>query len=89
MRTAGFLFAIYGLWQLWGGVETVVENLFAADSSDQTSSFTFFADGIPATIGGIIIFFIADFIVRLAYGRPAPDETHQPVVQRPAVPPQL
>lgn len=68
VRAAGFLIAIYGLWELWGGVENMVENFFATDSSDQTSSFSFFADGVPALIVGILIFFLADWVVHLAYG---------------------
>ena len=69
IRLAGFLIVIYGLWELWGGAETIVSNLLPSDNNDQTSSFTFFADGIPAVIVGILIFFLADWIVRLAYGK--------------------
>lgn len=71
VRTIGFLIVIFGLWEIWGGVENLVENVFTPDSSDQTSSLTFFADGIPALLAGILIFFLADFMVRLAYRRPA------------------
>ena len=70
MRAAGFLIVIYGLWELWGGVENVVENMFASDNSDQTSSFSFFADGVPALVAGVLIFFLADGVVRLAYRNP-------------------
>lgn len=69
IRLAGFLIAIYGAWEIWGGMENIVENLFATDSGDQTSSFSFFADGMPALIVGILIFFLAGWIVRLAYGK--------------------
>lgn len=72
IRTAGFLIVLYGLWEVWGGVETVTENLFSisqGDNGDQTSSFSFFADGVPALIVGVLVFFLADLIVRLAYGR--------------------
>lgn len=69
IRLAGFLMVIYGLWELWGGVETIISNLIPSDNNDQTSSFSFFADGIPAVIVGILIFFLADWIVRLAYGK--------------------
>lgn len=68
VRAAGFLIAIYGLWEIWGGVENVVENILSSDSSEQTSSFAYFADGIPALIVGTLIFFLADWVVRLAYG---------------------
>jgi hypothetical protein len=70
IRLAGFLIALYGLWELWGGAETIVQNLFASESNDQNSSFSFFADGIPCVVAGILVFFLADWIVRLAYGKP-------------------
>jgi hypothetical protein len=67
VRSAGFLIVIYGLWQLWGGVENVVENIFASDTSEQTSSLSYFADGVPSLVAGALIFFLADGVVRLAY----------------------
>ena len=70
VRAAGFLIVIYGLWELWGGIENLAENLLSADAGDQTSSFSFFADGVPAVVVGILIFFFADGIVRLGYGHP-------------------
>jgi len=67
VRAAGFLIVIYGLWELWGGVENVVENMFSTDNGEQTSSFSYFADGVPALVAGVLIFFLADGVVRLAY----------------------
>lgn len=67
IRTCGFLIVLFGLWELWGGVQNVVENLFFADSGDQVSSFSFFADGIPSLLAGLLLFFTADWFVRLAY----------------------
>jgi hypothetical protein len=72
VRATGFLTVLFGLWELWGGVENVVQNILSTDSGDQTSSFTFFADGIPALLAGVIIFFVADLIVHLAYRHPEP-----------------
>ena len=69
VRTAGFLIVLYGLWELWGGVENVVSNLFSSDTDSQTSSLSYFADGIPELIVGSLVFFLADLIVRLAYGK--------------------
>ena len=71
MRAAGFVMVIYGLWELLGGFENVIGNILAAgNGDDQTSSLNFFVDGIPAVGVGILIFFFADGIVRLAYRKP-------------------
>lgn len=70
VRTAGFLIVLYGMWELWGGAENVVENFLSSDNGEQTSSFSFFADGVPALVVGVLIFFLADWIVRLAYRVP-------------------
>jgi len=70
VRVAGFLIVIYGLYELWGGFDNIAENLLSAsqdDGSDQTSSFSYFAFGIPSLIVGGICFFLADWIVRLTY----------------------
>ena len=69
IRTIGFLITLYGLWEIWGGMENVVTNLLPSDNGDQASSFSYFADGIPSVIVGILIFFLAHWIVRLAYGK--------------------
>jgi hypothetical protein len=77
VRLAGFLIVIYGLWEIWGGIDNVVENLLSAaqddssDQSSQTSSLSFFFFGIPACGLGAICFFLADWIVRLAYRKAA------------------
>jgi hypothetical protein len=39
VRAAGFLMGIYGLWELWGGLENVVENLLPTENGDQTCCF--------------------------------------------------
>lgn len=66
VRAVGFLVLLFGFWELWGGFENVVENLLSSPD-DQTSSFSFFAFGIPEIVAGLLIFFLADWIVRLAY----------------------
>ncbi len=66
VRTAGFLIVLFGVWEIWGGFENAVENLLSS-SDEQTSSFSFFAFGIPETVVGLAIFFLADWIVRLGY----------------------
>jgi hypothetical protein len=73
VRLAGFLIVIYGLYEIWGGLDNVAENLIAAtqdDSSDQPSSFSYFAYGIPALVLGAMVFFLADSITRLGYRNP-------------------
>jgi hypothetical protein len=72
VRAAGLCIVCFGLWELLGGFENVVENLRAASNGeDQTSSVTYFVDGIPAMVVGVLFFFLADGIVRLAYRHPA------------------
>ena len=72
MRVAGFLIVLYGMWEIWGGLDNFAENLLAAgdDNSDQPSSVSYFVFGIPAIITGTICFFLADWIVRAAYRHP-------------------
>lgn len=70
VRATGFLIIIYGFWEIWGGFENFAENILSAsqgDSSEQTSSFSYFAFGIPAVLAGAILFFLADWVVRAAY----------------------
>jgi len=71
VRTTGFLVVLYGLWNVWAGVENVVENLLPAnqgsDAGDLPSSLSYFAFGVPAFGLGAIFFFFADWIVKLAY----------------------
>ena len=69
VRAIGLLIVIYALWEIWGGFENAVENLLPANQGDenQPSSFSFFAFGIPSLVFGLLCFFLADWIVRLAY----------------------
>lgn len=73
VRATGFLIAIYGMWEIWGGVENVAENILTASQDDnggQTSSLVYFVFGIPEFVVGLACFFLADWIVRLAYRKP-------------------
>ena len=73
IRTVGFLIVIYGLWEIWGGFENAVENLLPPNQggdSEQYSSFSYFAFGVPALLFGTACFFLADWIVKLAYRDP-------------------
>lgn len=70
VRMTGLLIVLYGLYELWGGVDNLVENLIDAaqgNNSDQPSSFSYFAFGIPSLVVGAVVFFFANLIVRLAY----------------------
>jgi hypothetical protein len=70
VRTIGFLVALYGLWNVWGGFETIFENILPWNSSgesDLASSLVYFAYGVPSTVVGVLCFFLADWIVKLAY----------------------
>jgi hypothetical protein len=73
VRVAGFLIAIYGLWELLNGADNILENILSAtqgDNSDLPSSVSYFVLGIPAIFFGTASFFLADWIVRLAYRTP-------------------
>ena len=74
VRLAGFLIVLYGMYEIWGGLDNVAENLLSAqdDSSDQISSLSFFVFGIPSLFVGAICFFLADWIVRLTYRNQTP-----------------
>ena len=70
VRTIGFLIVIYGLWNVWAGVENTFENLLPVSEgsdADLPSSLPYFTFGVPALVLGIICFFLADWIVKLAY----------------------
>jgi hypothetical protein len=71
VRTTGFLVILYSLWNVWAGVENVVENLLPAnqggEGGDLPSTFSYFAFGVPAFVLGAVFFFLADWIVKLAY----------------------
>jgi hypothetical protein len=75
VRVAGFLIVIYGMYEIWSGIDNFGENLLSAgqdDNSDQASSLIYFVFGIPSLFVGAICFFLADWIVRLTYRNPAP-----------------
>ena len=70
VRFTGFLIVLYGLYEIWGGLENSVENLLPSnqgDNGEQVSVMAFFAFGIPALVVGAVIFFAADLIAGVAY----------------------
>jgi hypothetical protein len=75
VRTIGFLVILYGLWNVWGGLEIIVENILPLSESgegDLASSLVYFAFGVPSLALGAICFFLADWIVKLAYRDSSP-----------------
>jgi hypothetical protein len=70
VRTIGFLVVLYGLWNLWAGFENIFENMLSVSEgsdADLPLSLPYFAFGVPSLLLGIICFFLADWIVKLAY----------------------
>jgi hypothetical protein len=70
VRVTGFLIVLYSLWNLWAGCETIMENILPlseGSESDLPSVFYYFVFGIPMLVVGAVCFFLADWIVKLAY----------------------
>ena len=67
--TTSLIIIIYGLWDIWTGVETIFENILQMnqDSDSGGSVFSWFAFGAPAFIFGVLCFFCADWIVKITY----------------------
>ena len=75
VRTIGFLVILYGLWNVWAGFENIFENILPVTESgdaDLPSSLSYFAFGVPALVLGTGCFFLADWIVKLAYRDASP-----------------
>ncbi len=73
VRLTGFLMVLYGLYEIWGGLENSVENLLPGnqgDNGEQVSVIAYFAFGIPSLVAGAVVFFGADLLVRVAYRNP-------------------
>lgn len=74
IRTIGFLIILYSLYDILGGFDTFFENLLSGgqgSDSGSVSTLSYFVFGVPEFIVGVLLFFLADWIVRLAY-RDAP-----------------
>jgi len=71
VRATGFLIVIYSLWDIWGGFDNAFENLLqlnqGGDNSDSASTLSYFIFGVPGLVFGALCFFLADWIVKLAY----------------------
>jgi hypothetical protein len=71
VRTIGLLVLLYGLYDIWSGLDNFVENLIWPPSQDSDSNtgstLTYFVFGLPELILGVLLFFLADWLVNLAY----------------------
>ena len=70
IRTVGFLVILYSLYDIWGGFDSFFENLLSGGqegNSSSASTLTYFVFGVPEFIVGVLCFFLADWIVKLAY----------------------
>jgi Na+-transporting NADH:ubiquinone oxidoreductase subunit NqrF len=70
VRATGFLIIIYSLWNVWAGFDNVLENILQANQggdAEAPSSLSYFVFGVPGLALGAVLFFLADWIVKLAY----------------------
>ena len=70
VRATGFLIIIYSLWNVWAGFDNMAENLLQLNpdgDGGSASTFSCFAFGLPGLVFGALCFFLADWIVKLAY----------------------
>ena len=70
IRTIGLLVILYSLYDFLGGFDSFFENLLSGGSggdANANSVLSYFVFGVPEFIVGMICFFLADWIVRLAY----------------------
>ena len=70
IRTIGFLVILYALYDFLGGFDSFFENLLSGgqdSNSGSASTLSYFVFGIPEFILGVVCFFLADWIVKLAY----------------------
>ena len=70
IRTIGFLVILYSLYDFLGGFDNFFENLLPSNQgsdSESSSTLSYFIFGVPEFIVGVLCFFLADWIVKLAY----------------------
>jgi hypothetical protein len=70
VRATGFLIVLYSLWNLWAGCENILESILSLNESseaDLPSVFYYFAFGVPGLVLGAVCFFLANWVVKLAY----------------------
>ncbi len=70
IRTIGFLIILYSLYDFLGGFDSFFENLLQSNqdgNSSSASTLSYFVFGVPEFIAGVLCFFLAVWIVKLAY----------------------
>ncbi|HEY1663061.1 MAG TPA: hypothetical protein VGI03_11640 [Verrucomicrobiae bacterium] len=69
VRTIGLLVILYGLYDVWGGFDNFFENVISPPDSDSNtaSTLSYFIYGVPEFVIGSLLFFLADWVVKLAY----------------------
>ncbi len=70
IRTIGFLIILYSLYDFLGGFDSFFENLLQSNqdgNSSSASTLSYIVFGVPEFIAGVLCFFLADWIVKLAY----------------------
>jgi len=70
IRTIGFLVILYSLYDFLGGFDSFFENLLQSGQDGNSGSactLSYFVFGVPEFIAGALCFFLADWIVKLAY----------------------
>jgi hypothetical protein len=75
VRTIGILIVLYSLYDFLSGFDSFLESLLSSGQegdSGSASTVTYFVFGVPEFIVGVLCFFLADWIVRLAYRDAAP-----------------
>ncbi len=70
VRTIGLFIILYSLYDILGGFDTFFESLLPGGQdrdSGSVSILSYFIFGVPEFIAGAACFFLADWIVKLAY----------------------
>ncbi len=71
VRSVGLFVILYALYDFLGGFDNFFENLLQSGGQDSNSgsasTLSYFVFGVPEFIVGVLCFFLADWIVKLAY----------------------
>ena len=70
VRVFGLFIILYGLYDVWGGFDNFFENLLTPgqeSDSNSPSTLSYFFYGVPEFIVGALLFFLADWVVKIAY----------------------